>query len=209
MFVRAELERVLLLQEKTYALLKWLNASLRENRRLFGPVHEAMSLFDAGKEWIRAHYDQLPHDARPEPGELDEFAHLFTSYLATSFEVAEKVRVTDGCGCAYCTYFYDARYVRPRNPTKKARAEALELKRNYLRSLGAEKALNDKALAQDVSMACYAHELLRRSKFAGQGEGVLVLWREIAWDASGRPNKKFKLTADAILKAEARLLQRV
>ena len=35
------------------------------------------------------------------------------------------------------------------------------------------------------------------------GEGVLALWREIAWTPEGKPKPKFRLKAAEILKARA------
>jgi hypothetical protein len=51
--------------------------------------------------------------------------------------------------------------------------------------------------------------LERRSRFASQGEGALVLWREIAWKEGGGPKPKFRLKTDEILNAEAVLKQRL
>ena len=57
---------------------------------------------------------------------------------------------------------------------------------------------------KDVALATWGFEMLRRSEFASQGEAVLALWREFAWEA-GRPRRGFRLTARAIVEAERRV----
>ena len=89
---------------------------------------------------------------------------------------------------------YDAKHLRARNPNKKAHAEALQLKQAYAEGLGIDP--NPVLMTRDLTVATYAHELIRRSKFASQGEGVLVLWRELGQMP----------TVDEVLAAERRLL---
>lgn len=183
-------------------------------------VGEALAFSDAAAEWIRANRSNVPEEFRPEAGELEAFSHLFVSYLATSFEVVDRsaVRACPGCWC--CVYWITNKHLRRRDPDKKARATARELKLLYLRRLAEEsrRPLSDaelskfigdnQDLADALSLATYAHELERRSRFASQGEGVLALWREIAWK-EGRPDKKFRLKPEKIIQAEADLRRRL
>ncbi len=56
-------------------------------------------------------------------------------------------------------------------------------------------------ISKSISRATWGSELLRRSVFASQGEAVLALWREFAWQ-NGSPKRKFKLTAQCLIEAE-------
>ena len=63
-------------------------------------------------------------------------------------------------------------------------------------------------LREQVAIATWGAEMLRRSEFASQGEAVLILWREFAWD-SGRLKRDFRITARAICDAERRIVERL
>ena len=98
-----------------------------------------------------------------------------------------------------------------------AKENAQKLKLRYIETLCREEELSivpnnldqwihdHKELNNIISLTTYGQELIRRSKFMSQGEGILVLWREIAWK-DNHLNKKFKLSANVIIKAESRIL---
>ncbi len=233
MFDEAELSQVLELHKKSYALLFWINESLRGGSLRFDVAHSAMSAADAAHEWLGRHLENLPLDCQPEKKQLLPFSMLFASYLTTSFDLAtgpKTVMRTDcGCTCPYCRYFSAADNLKVRRPSKKDKVSALELKLICLAALLAdqgqddgplhvERLLADPDLTLDISLVTYANELIRRSRFASQGTGVLVLWREIAWenDTPRKPGKKrkgskkkFTLQKDLILAAEKRILQAI
>lgn len=215
------LRRVVALHQKSYELLKWVGDALRAGTLSFGTIHEATTLSDAATDWLRRHAGSLPPALRPEPEEMEAFAHLFVSYLTTSYSLKEEpgtVRVASrrGCYCHFCSYLASANVLQVRTPDKKAPARAWEMKDLYLTALAQdlgvtlssterEELLSHPTLSEAVSYATYGTELLRRSRFASQGEGVLVLWREMAWE-KGRLKKGFILSAERILAAEAALV---
>lgn len=224
MFDPEELERVVSLQQKSYKLLQWVGDALRSGTLRFNTVHSSMELFEAAKEWIGRNLDSFPADARPDRSDLDAFAHLFASYLDTSFDLVaepgQRLASSSNCYCRLCSYLVAADHLRVKNPDKKARQKSRQMKDLYLSALAAElgvplsypeieKLIADPALAQDIAFATYGCELLRRSRFASQGEGVLVLWREIAWDARGKIKKGFALSAERTLRAEATISNRL
>lgn len=224
MFARDEIERVVALQQKSYRLLQWARDSLRSGTLHFSNVHSAMSLSDAAREWIEKSRDGLPADTRPDRSDLNAFAHLFVSYLTTSFEMVEqpgqRLVSSSGCYCSFCAYLVSANHLRVRQPDKKAQQKARQMKDLYLSALATEtgvslpyaemeKLLADPSLKEDIAFATYGRELLRRSEFASQGEGVLVLWREFAWDQRGKLKKNFELSAERILQAEAAIVERL
>jgi hypothetical protein len=224
MFDREELTRVVTLQQKSYKLLQWVGEALRSGTLHFNIVHQALGLSDAAREWLERNWSGLPAEVRPDREDIPAFAHLFASYLTTSFNLVEQAgwrwESGKGCRCSFCSYLVAVDQLRVRNPDKKARERAREMKELYLSNLakgnGAsvpyaviEGLLSDTALTEDIAYATYAQELMRRSQFASQGEGVLVLWREIAWDQRGKVKKGFILSAERALQAEARLADRL
>jgi hypothetical protein len=221
MFDAKGLERLLALHEKTYGLFVWLNQSLRTGRRSLTTVKTPLSFSEAAAEWIRDNASNFPERFRAGPDEREEFAHLFVSYLATSFEVADRSRQSACPGCCCCVYWIESKHLRRRDPDKKARSVAHQLKVLYLRGLAVELELplleaelegfatKQKDLRPQLALATYASELQRRSRFASQGEGSLALWREIAWKEGGGPKPKFRLKVEEILKAETALKERL
>jgi len=223
MFDRNKLKTVVDLQERSFGLLRWVNRGMIAGTLRFDAVHGALSLADAAEEWVRRHYGMIPESVRPPLDQVRPFSHLFASYLATSYEVADTRTVSEqpGCYCDFCRRLIAVKNLRPRRPSKKARKEARALKLVLLRRLAAEMAIAANEveferlldepgdLAAAISWATYGQELLRRSEFASQGEGVLVLWREIAWDDHGRVSPKFRLTHEAFLAAEATVKERL
>lgn len=221
MLDRARLDRLLDLHDKTYRLFLWVNTSLRGGGRTFAAVGGALSFSEAASDWLRRNREDLPEDVRPVPDELEEFSHLFVSYLSTSFEIVDN-RVVGVCGgCFCCGALKLPRHLRARNPDAKARRDAEELKRICLRRLAEDLQLPlieadlkefvaaHEDLRIDLATVTYAQELERRSRFASQGEGVLALWREFAWTPGGRPRAKFRLKAEDLLAAEKRLAERL
>jgi hypothetical protein len=215
----SEVQKVIRLQEKSYNLLKWVNERLKKKAKdLFSDIHEAMSFYDASLDWIKIHYNELPQNAQPTKEDIESFAHLFASYLTTSFEVGDKIYLSDGCSCTFCSFLIEAMHFKVRNPTKKSKSTAKQLKVLYIKSLVQELNLDQPIsdtegwinkqdeLLDDISLVTYAHELIRRSKFASTGEAVLVLWREIAWEEGKRLNKKFRLNANKIIQAQDRII---
>jgi hypothetical protein len=63
-------------------------------------------------------------------------------------------------------------------------------------------------LRRPLAMVTYIRDLDRRSAYRGQGRPVLALWREFAWKG-GRPDKKFELTSEEVLRAEDAIRDRL
>jgi hypothetical protein len=59
--------------------------------------------------------------------------------------------------------------------------------------------------AAAAALVAYAHELLRRCRGQGSGPAGHVLWRRLAWDPRGSPNRSFTLRAEDILAAQTTL----
>ena len=215
-----EVRRAIDLREISYQLLRWIGSSLETGAVSFNVAHEAMSAADAAEEWLRRHWNNIPLELRPLESDIFAFSMLFSSYLATSFELDGNPRAivaSDcGCYCTWCSYLAAGPNLKTKKVGKKAKKDARQLKTVYLQQLASSYDLNistavidplieREELSYDVSLTTYASELVRRTKFASQGEGVLVLWREIAW-ANDVPRRKFSLDSQAIVDAEERIV---
>ena len=219
MFDINEMTRIVGLQSKSYALLRWFGENVGAGGFSFTVPHKDANVGDVAADWLRRNTHSLPADLRVEVGDESAFASLFASYLATSYTLVEDAVTTyrsrTGCYCTFCRRLQSVSALRVRTPDKKAGGKAMEMKRLYVSGLANELGMTltgdvatilfaDRELAPAVSYATYGQELIRRSRFVSQGEGVLVLWREIAW-INGRLNKRFVLLADTVLQSEQKI----
>jgi hypothetical protein len=111
-------------------------------------------------------------------------------------------------------------HVATRKIHAKEKRKAQELKERYLRTLGHElgmsisdstidAVISDRGLATSLALAAYGRRLLERAR-SGQGHAAdLVLWRQFAWEPTGAPKKKFKLSAEMIVEAEKAVVTRL
>jgi hypothetical protein len=219
MFDVKQLTHVLELHEKSFALLRWVRAGLRQGKISFSVVHQTADTATAAEEWIGRHLQNIPIEARPQLDDVPTFSRLFVSFLTTSFRLsANAVRLVSPCGCwcSYCSYLQAGPHLEVRSPSKKDFQTARDLKKIYLVDLLAEQArdvsdtaverlLADRDLAEKISLATWGTELLRRSKYASQGEAVLALWREFAWK-NGTAKRKFKIQARDLSNAEQTII---
>jgi hypothetical protein len=218
MFDEARVARVLELHERSYALLRWVKAALRDGHLSFEVVHDAGDSASAAEEWVRRHLANLPREARPAEPDVPTFARLFVSFLKTSFRLnADSVRLVSAgkCRCPFCSYLQAGPGLDPVSPSRKHAEAARELERIYLARLSSElptppprevveAVLDVRDLRESVAMATWTAEMLRRSEFASQGEAVLALWRAFAWE-DGRPRRDYRPTARALCAAERRV----
>ncbi len=220
MFDRDRLEDLFDLRRRSYALLRWISAKVQGGTLPLTALHGALDAPRAAAEWLSRNASSLPPDARPPDQGVEAFAHVFASYLVTSFQVSSRRKVRAVCGCELCAYFVDAPGLQARTPSNQDREIAHQVKLDCLEALAAEAEAplfreeleSILATYQDLecplALVAYARELDRRASYRGQGRPVLALWREIAWKG-GRPDSRFMLTAEAVLQAEETIRQRL
>jgi len=214
MFERDQVDEILDLQRRSYTLLRWIDAKVQSGTLPLGSLHGALDASSAAAEWLSRNAASLPADARPPEGRLEKFAHLFASYLVTSFQISARKRIScAACGCELCSYLVDVPNLRVRAPSKLDERIAAHVKLDCLEALAAEAGAPlfrtelesliaaNQDLRRPLAIVAYVRELDRRSTYRGQGRPVLALWREFAWKG-GRPDKKFELTSDEVLGAE-------
>jgi hypothetical protein len=219
MFNSQQIHEVLELHQRSFALLRWVRASLKNGQVSFSVVHKATDSAAAANEWIGRHLGNLPADARPRAEQIPMFSRLFVSFLTTSYRLNPRaVRLVSECGCrcSYCAYLQAGPNLEPRVPSKKDTKTAVELKRIYLSGIAAELCISDareavgtlldtKELSEGIAMATWGAELLRRSEFTSQGEAVLALWREFS-RTDGSPRRRFEISASQIMEAERKIV---
>ncbi len=217
MFDRARLEWLLDLHARSYALLHWVAEQSRRGALPSGRAHGPLLAPEAARDWVERNWASLPAGARPDRADLEPFAHLFASYLLTSFTAAPRRlrRVsTCGCDCEFCSRLEAASMLALRDPSAQDRAVAEQVKLDCLEALAVEagvpllrtelSTLVRGVARRDLALLSYVRELERRTAFRGQGQPVLALWRELAW-SEGRPRRGFALQASDVLAAEERL----
>lgn len=225
MFTKDELLRVLELQNRSYELFQWVGSAVRRGFISFDAAHTYSSAPEAAEAWIQGHYLNIPAAARPLQADLRDFSAFFATYLENSFEFPRQpgkrlYSPDDHCFCPMCSWLVDAPNLKTRTPDKKDKARARKMVREainraakeesvLLSESAAEAIANDPTLREDLALCAYAHDLFGRVRGNAVGPAALVLWRTFAWLPTGSPKKKFRLTADLILKAENSLRSRL
>ena len=217
MFTREALDELLDLQRRSYALFQWVNRRVQAGTLRVEALHGSLDAGAAAADWLRRNESVLPADARSPDGKLEPLAHLFASYLTTSFELARVKRVADGCQCGFCAYLVAVPNLRARTPSAGDRRLADRLELDCLDELAAEAELpllraelepllaGPPPLRLALALVTWAREVARRSAFRGQGSPVLSLWREFAWK-DGRPDRRFEVTTEGVLEAQRTVL---
>lgn len=106
------------------------------------------------------------------------------------------------CLCPICSWLINAPHLKAKKvrPRDKRRAQAMRV--HALLNLVAE----HRPTSEAASLLAYGRDLLQRERGIANGPAVLARWRGFAWEESGSPKHHFRLTAEAIVDAEERLL---
>lgn len=225
MFVPAEVTRAVDLQARAYKLLVWLEKAIADG--FIPPVAATVHSTEkhSAEAWISKHYLTLPEAVRPALEDIGTFSQLFSTYILNTFafdaQPGQRLYSPDAhCFCPMCSWMVNVAHIAPVKPSAADKTRAERMKRGYLRNLASADGLSvsdeacdallaDPVLREPIGLATYATDLLTRLQGVTVGPASLVLWRSFAWTREGSPKKKFVLTAEAILAAEALLLDRV
>ena len=217
MFERVQLERAVGLSELGHDFMKWLGDRDRDAVLAFDQSHVAMSVPDATREWVERNYMAIPKRCRPAPEDLATFGNLVGTYLETSFDLVpsrKQFESRTGCMCPLCASLVDMSSLKTKQLSRHDKQDAWRLIQYYVgdRALEVEHPLDDTAietiasdpaLKESLATATWGRELLRRLDGHTAGPAVLVLWRMFAWTPEGSPKPRFRITATAILEADA------
>jgi hypothetical protein len=212
-----EVASVLELQRKAFDLLLWIGKSAASQPMLLsGESVESLKYAASCRAWIERMTGSFPVALRVEEKDLEAFSYLLSAFFSTSFRVEESKFVHYDSEIE--SYKTGTRRRLVANPplSKAARQKAEQSSRNLQLIALEELAIENNIdlsnpqlqvlverpdLAQPLSLWSYAHELVRRSRFASQGAGVYALWR--ALDESTRAN----LNADDVWRAREVLVE--
>ncbi len=215
------------IQQRTYLLLKWLNAAIERGFVSVGSVRKYVSDSTIAAEWLNEHYLNLPDECRPasrNPNDIVPYANMFCSYLLASFDIqeqpGERYVPHDRRNSHACSPFATNPHLRPKKLTTEDKTRARKLKILYVKQLAlscgsrinderAKEIVEDSGLKEAVSMATYGEQLIRRTKGHVEGSAILALWREFAWNASGSPKKDFKLNAERACECEEAIVAKI
>lgn len=210
-FPRAVIENALALHAQSYEFLLWMAELERRNTR--DASHQSSRLQDASFNWIEKNYEAIPPAARPKRADLRAFANLFATYLESSFNLdespGERLYSEDAhCFCPMCSWMVAIPNLQPKKLTPFDKRRAKNLQREFVhelaRTLGPEAesacdhVLADTNLKEDIALATWMGQLLRRLEGVTPGPAILALWRAFAWKPTGSPKKNFQLSPQRI-----------
>ncbi len=223
MLNEAELRYAVHIQQRTYVLLQWLNAAIKQGFVSSDRARQYASNPAIAAEWIEKHNANLPPECRPERrcGEdTQPYANMLSSYMAASCDREEhpgERYIPHDRRTSHAPFpSVENPYLRPKKVTRDAKYQAHKLKLQYLTQLALDflsilltmpthrlllKTSNCVKLSQ-WQRATYGHQRIRRIHGHSEGAALLVLWREFAWEESVSPKKAFRLNAEDILTCE-------
>ena len=221
MLITSEIEKAVILQQKSYQLLKWVADSIRSGIIDVTSAHEFSDLPSAALKWMVQHYENLPIGARSSKEDLSQFAAFFSTYLLNSFELVQhpgnRLYSPDAhCFCPMCSWLVEAPNLVTRKVTTSDKARAQKMKVRAVSHLLNNRQIdlpwiasleNDQEQKECICLVTYGYDLLDRMKGVANGPSVLALWRGFAWTAQGSPKKKFMLTANMIMNAQSVILE--
>ena len=200
----SELEQAMELQRRAYALLLW---TWRTGREMLDP--DALSSAASAQRWLARNWNALDPEHRPETTELECFSFMLTSFFNTSFHL-ERSGMGRGWKLVRGRQYKSGR--NRKHARGRAQAAAEELARLALKILAneeklaftpemIERVLRDPLLASPVALWAYGCEVVRRSRFASQGQAVHELWLNLEQE------KRKRVTAAKIWEAREQLLE--
>lgn len=214
-----QLDLAVKMQAKSYALLKWVGQGVSSGLLSFRTAHEYSTLPHAAADWIDKHYLNIPDAARVDQKDIRVFANFFSTYLENSFDLIAnpgKIKFSPDahCFCPMCSWMIDAPNLKTKSLSTADKKRALKMQVHSVIQLSIDfGAKLDESLAETIvsdngettALLAYGHDLIQRLNATANGPAVLALWRRFAWNLSGSPKPKFRLSAKMILNAESEL----
>lgn len=207
------------MQAKSYTLLRWVGESVSSGLHSFQTAHTYSTLPLAAADWIDKHYLNIPEAARVARTDIPAFANFFSTYLENSFDLIEspgRIRFSPDahCFCPMCSWMIDAPNLKTKSLSAGDKKRALRMQIHSILQIGIDTgAMLDESRAEAIvsdngeatALVAYGHDLIQRLDAIANGPAVLALWRRFAWNASGSPKPKFRLSTQMIISAESDL----
>ena len=178
----------------------------------------------ATEEWLRINLANIPAEIRPTLDDLPVFAAFFSTYLTSSFEIADgQTSRGEGlglCRCEVCMTIINAPHLRSKKLYARDKRRAERLMKQSLSSFAIRNGMriSDKLitrlLASEESrrwaaFITYGDWLIKRLSGDSDGPAILALWRLIAWDPRGGVRRGFRLELDGFRNAERNLQEAI
>lgn len=226
MLQREDIKNAVELQTRSYALLRWLAQAVQRGVIGFDAAHAYARDPAAAEAWTQRHRSELPPDALPPQHDTAGFFRLFVGYLDDGHRLVREPGqrlYSPGahCFCEMCSWFINGPSLRSRPLTagdqrradRQMRTSLDELALDCGRLLDEDQVgalMRQPELREAAALYAYAETLLRRLRGGGCETGVpTALWRRFAWTTQGAPKRKFRLHADAVMAAQALLVERL
>jgi hypothetical protein len=210
-------------RDRTYKLLLWISDALDQGKIRVSQASHHSGGPAAATQWLKANYDDIPEELRPNKRDLTEFGAFFSTYIMSSFDVIKKPGTrgegaATGCHCELCLRIVNAPHLQAKKlcARDKRRAEMLmedciiELAKQHGIQISYDQAAEIVANPRTRRAAAYltyGHWLIMRLSGESDGPSILALWRIIAWDSRGGRIHGFKLKLEDFPKAEKLLLK--
>jgi len=210
------------IHSQSYQLLRWVAEAVRKGFIPATRAHDYANTGDAAFDWMQEHYLNLPQAMRPDRRHLREFANFFGTYITSSFDIVEQPGMRResrcGCYCPLCAHLVNAPHLRAKKLRRRDRERADRLMVDRVTAFAREEAIEatDQAIdavvrsdetRRSAAYSTYGHWLIRRLAGDTDGTAVLALWRQIAWERTGSPIKKFRLRYEDFRDAELALAE--
>ena len=214
-----QLELAVEMQAKSYSLLKWVGQAVSSGLLSFRTAHKYSTLPAAAADWIDKHYLNIPDAALVVKEKIPVFAKFFSTYLENSFDLIVspgKIKYSPNahCFCPMCSWMINAPNLKTKSLSSTDKKRAMKMQTRSILQLGIDIcATVDESLAEEIAstygeqtaLLAYGHDLIQRLDGIANGPAVLALWRRFAWDSSGSPKSKFRLSTQMILDSESEL----
>lgn len=209
---------------KCFGLLKWIDKAIVKGNIMLDKHHEHPAINnETSQAWFQEYYSMLPTEYRPPREHLREFANYFSTYLTTSFDLADQphYQLTTNCGCfcPLCTYLTQASRLQTKKVSNQDKVRSERLMELRLEALAKEDGCSIDSttletlvqprtqLRRSAAYSTYGHWLLERLEGFSDGVSLLALWREFAYEPTGSPIKGFKLFVENFVRAEEELVE--
>jgi hypothetical protein len=207
------------MQAKSYALLKWVGQAVSSGLLSFRTAHEYSTLPLAAADWIEKHFLNIPNAKRVKHEDIPVFANFFSTYLENSFDLIAspgrtKYSPDAHCFCPMCSWMIDAPHLKTKALSTADKKRAVKMQQHAVIQLGIDigakpnELLADKIVSENgeaSALIAYGHDLTQRLHATANGPAVLALWRRFAWNSSGSPKPKFRLSIKLMLDVESQL----
>ncbi len=228
MLTKQTVDQAIRVQQIVYAFIDWLRDARFKTGLRFDHDHKHIPECEAAADWLVNNRGVIPEELLPHDADMVAYTSMLVSFGHTSADHPLRQTPVDiHCSCRFCNRLI-WRLGEKVYPRKRDRDMARVLKLMTLRDLVASNGwpLVEADLEQivtwtgnfgrDLARVSYGAELVRRCRFSENrhrykfpGVGLVILWREVAYDEHGHIPRDFRLHADHVLASQRRVVDTI